>query len=212
MTTRRFIKRSLLIPSKYEISSLSINTTLIDGNLVGGEKQFDLIESDKKHHFEYQCEKTHNLIEASSQLKFFSFQLENQVGTLISKKSISFSALSKQEKQKCGEACSMQRIDCFFKDAHSFFFDYSPSTHLPFDAQQKKEYALMIETQFYCSEKIKNSLDSVDEFLIKKEETHQVQLEKLNQKCQAQEEEKVELKERIEKLETLLSKLLESKD
>ena len=93
-----------------------------------------------------------------------------------------------------------------------FSFVYSPSTHLPFDAQQKKEYALMIETQFYCSEKIKNSLDAVDEFLIKKEETHQVQLEKLNQKCQAQEEEKVELRERIEKLETLLSKLLESKD
>ena len=180
-------------------------------NTIGGDKQLALLESDKTHHFEYQCEKNQNLIEASSQIEFLSFEIKNQdslVGS-SSKRFIAFSSLSKQQMEDCGDSCLFHKIDCFFNDDHSFFFDYLPSSHIAFAKQN--QFALMIETQFFCSERNKNSLDTVDQFLIKKEETQQVELQTLVEKYQSQEEENLKLKIRVKKLESLISKLLDSK-
>ena len=166
-----------------------------------------MLEIEKKHRYIFSCEKNESLSQSTSQLRAFLFREE--IVNCDNKDLASVCDSNCQRDQDCllinsislenypqiEEFEIFHKLDTFFLNESSFFFEYLP-VRVP-GSLSNQSLLLIIETEFFCSFVGENGSISIDQYLQKEKKINR-RLEKkelLDSQQIKQQEEKIELLE-----------------
>ena len=217
LDSKRTVSKKYLFSAKYLHSSLFIKQ---DNTLEQRIKSEDLLDKQNNHQIVYTCKDKQTLTESSSQIRIFSIE-ESSVecsshipSALCDQNCLKFKDcklfklvdLTSSQLKECENSCYIHKLDTFFLNDTSFFFDYLPiSNSFPLSDR----FVFVIETEYFCSflEKDKLGKEVLQADLEKKEqEDIKLLREEFEQKEELLEAKLKEQERQINYLISILSK------
>ena len=241
ITDRRTFKKSFVLPSNYISRKIQRNSQHLfvkeSSGKISSIDSKKVLEIEKKHRYIFSCEKNESLSQSTSQLRAFLFREE--IVNCDNKDLASVCDSNCQRDQDCllinsislenypqiEEFEIFHKLDTFFLNDSSFFFEYHPVSVPDFLSNKT---LLLIETEFFCSFLGENSQSSL-ELDLQKEINRNKNLEKkelLDSQKILQQKEKIEsqqdtihnlqvnaqnLKTKFDQIEMELKQLLKKK-